>query len=152
MTTLAPAKSSARPAKWTPVLGVAMGLMAALIVISQSGQKISAAKSSGPMMSECDGAITAVAIQYVCGADFAVPIYRQFLRQSPADVKVYVACPDQKAFDELQHSLGAIPQTLVPVLTHHAMTAWSRDRWAALLPVHPKMVQRRSFLHGMKTE
>jgi len=58
------------------------------------------------MLSECDGKIRSIAIQYVSGSKFAVPIYRQFLSVLPADVKVHVLCPDEKSLDELKLELG----------------------------------------------
>lgn len=107
------------------------------MVLSLSGGRITAANPSGPMLSECDGSIREIVIQYVAGADMVVPVYRDFLSQLPADVQVDVVCPDQTSFDELRERLHEIDCALHPILTGHAMTAWSRDRWVALTPNHP---------------
>ena len=61
-------------------------------------------------------------------------MYRDFLGQLPADVVVHVACPDRAAYEELISSVGPIACQMSPVLTGHAMTTWSRDRWLALAP------------------
>jgi hypothetical protein len=116
-----------------PLLGVCIGLVGAAVVLAMSGGRQTIA-TNGPMMSECDGRIRSIAIQYVHDARFVAPIYRQFLNALPGDVAVYAVCPDQASFDELASQLGAGAGRLTPVITGHAMTAWSRDRWIALAP------------------
>jgi len=120
------------------VIGICVGLLAAAIVLAMTGERETNAKS-GPMLSECDGRIRSIAIQYVRGADFAVPVYRQFLGELPADVIVYAVCPDRESFEELQSRLGTEssrkalpPRRLRAIVTGHPMTAWSRDRWISL--------------------
>ena len=116
-----------------PLTGICIGLLAAAVVLAMTGR---AEKSIGygPMLSECDGRIRSVAIQYVRGATFAVPVFRQFLGVLPRDVKVFAICPDQNSFDELKSALGLESGRLTPILTGHAMTAWARDRWISLEP------------------
>jgi hypothetical protein len=61
-------------------------------------------------------------------------VYRDFLKWLEPDVTVDVVTPDQAAFEELKAAAGSIRCTLRPILVHHAMTTWSRDRWLALGP------------------
>jgi hypothetical protein len=116
-----------------PLVGICIGLVAAAVVLAMTHP---AAKSigPGPMLSECDGRIRSVAIQYVRGSSFTVPVYRQFLSDLPRDVKVYAICPDQISFDELKSAMGIESGRLTPIVTGHAMTAWARDRWISLAP------------------
>jgi hypothetical protein len=114
-----------------PLAGICIGLLAAAVVLALMHPT---AKSigPGPMLSECDGRIRSIAIQYVHGSAFAVPVYRQFLRELPRDVKVYAICPDQISFDELKSAMAVESARLTPIVTGHAMTAWARDRWISL--------------------
>jgi hypothetical protein len=121
-----------RAARHSMRVGICIGLAGALSVLAMSGGSQTIQPSSGQMISECDGAIRSIAIQYVSGAYFAVPIYRQFLSVLPTDVHVHVLCPDQKSLRELQAELGETFSRLHPIVTGHAMTTWSRDRWIAL--------------------
>ncbi|MGD0540719.1 MAG: hypothetical protein ABSB33_04280 [Tepidisphaeraceae bacterium] len=116
------------------IVGICVGVAAAVAVISLNGGRVATIQPHGPMISECDGRIGSIVIQYVRGADFATPIYRQLLLALPADVHVYAVCPDQNSFDELKRGVGASAVRLEPILTGHPMTAWSRDRWIALAP------------------
>jgi hypothetical protein len=122
-----------RPHSRAPVIGICIGLIAAAFVLAMTGRDETRI-TYGPMLSECDGRIRSVAIQYVHDAGFAVPIYRQFLSLLPHDVKVYAICPDQISFDELKSALGTESTRLMPLITGHPMTAWSRDRWISLQP------------------
>jgi hypothetical protein len=116
-----------------PVMGICIGLLAAGIVLAMTGGRETVA-TRGPILSECDGRIRSIAIQYVPGADFAAPVYRQFLGELPADVTVYAVCPNRQSFEELESRLGAESSRLREIVTGHAMTAWSRDRWISLRP------------------
>lgn len=116
------------------ILGIYIGVAAAVAVISINGGRTTMIQAHGPMLSECDGRIGSIVIQYVRGADFASPIYRELLPVLPADVRVYAVCPDQNSFDELKREVGISAGRLRPILTGHKMTAWSRDRWIALSP------------------
>jgi hypothetical protein len=115
-------------------LGVLIGLTAAGALLWLGPRTAQKPARTGPPLSECDGAIKSVVIQYVHGADFTLPVYREFLRQLPADVLVYAMCPDRAAFDELAAAVGPTVCRIEPVLVAHEMTCWSRDRWAALTP------------------
>ncbi len=119
------------------IVGITVGVLAAV-----AGSVAHRARPTprGVLLPDCDGAIGSVVIQYVAGADFAPPIYREFLQQLPADVRVYAVCPEQVDFDELSRNLGSQAVRLTPVLLHHAMTAWSRDRWIALRQRDGKML------------
>lgn len=89
----------------------------------------------GPILSECDGAVSELVIQYVPeAANIVEAAYRDVLRQLPAGVTVHVLCPDRAAFGDLRRRVGPTKCRLVPVPTGHAMTCWSRDRWVALAP------------------
>jgi hypothetical protein len=114
-----------------PLTGICIGLLAAAVVLAMTG-RAQRSIGYGPMLSECDGRIRSVAIQYVHGSAFAVPVYRQFLGDLPRDVKVYAICPDQISFDELKSAMGVESGWLTPIVTGHAMTAWARDRWISL--------------------
>ena len=121
--------------RWPRLAGIAIGLAFAGIVLLILGNARLRAMSSGPILSEHDGHIRELVIQYQPGArEIVLPVYRDFLQWLENDVIVNVVAPDQAAFDELATSVGLLHCTLRPVLVHHAMTAWSRDRWVALGP------------------
>jgi hypothetical protein len=121
-------RKPSRPA----VVGILLGALAAAGVLAWLPRL--AGSPSGPMMDEGGSALSAVVIQYSTGADAAADVYRSFLPQLDARVKVYAACTTRTAFDELAGRVGAIKCQLIPVVVDHAITAWSRDRWVALLP------------------
>jgi Porphyromonas-type peptidyl-arginine deiminase len=114
------------------LVGICIGLVAAAVVLSMTG-RAGQSTEYGPMLSECDGRIRSVAIQYVRGSAFAVPVYRQFLGVLPRDVKVYALCPDQNSVDDLKSAMGVESSRLTPIVTGHAMTSWARDRWISLV-------------------
>ena len=87
---------------------------------------------AGEILSESQGAMTILAVQYVPEATFVRETYRQFLRQLPGDVRVEVVCPDRAAYDDFVKQVGEVPCRLYPAISHHAMTTWARDRWIAL--------------------
>lgn len=115
------------------VLGVAIGLVVAAAVLSVSDG--GGAVAYGPLLSDCDGALREVVIQYVPNA---APIVsgacRDFLTQLPDDVTAWIVCPDRKAFDDFRSRIGATACTLRPVIVDHPITSWSRDRWLCLGP------------------
>jgi hypothetical protein len=118
------------------ILGVFIGLScAALLLSSMSGRQSSGAVNC-EMMSECDGALREIVVQYTSGAQNVVPVYREFLPLLAPDVVVDVIVPDASSFNELRSALPATSCTLHPIIVNHPMTAWSRDRWVALLPAH----------------
>src|SRR5689334_1159407 len=104
-------------------LGVLLGSLIAAGVIASLHSEPTIGPTRATILSECDGAIHSVAIQYVSGADCALPVYAAFLRQLTGDVKVFGICPEQADFRELQ---AAVARPLTPVIVHHEMTCWSR--------------------------
>lgn len=115
------------------IFGAVLGVVVAAVILAwdRAGR---AAPPQGIIVSECEGALKELVIQYEPGAlEDIAPIYRDFLRQLSADVIVHVACPDRVAFDQLREAVGKVPCTLQPVITGHPQTAWARDRWVALV-------------------
>lgn len=111
--------------------GVVLGLAAAVASFPAAPPR----PGHGPLLSECDGAIQEIVIQYVPEARGIVAVaYRDFLAALPADITVRVACPDQHAFEDLRRAVGLLACRVEPVPTGHAMTCWARDRWLALGP------------------
>lgn len=110
-------------------LGVVLGLLAAplLLALREDGA------GRGSALSDVDGRIREVVIQYVAGAAPRVGrAYRDFLGALPEDVIVHVVTPDRAAFEELRDTVGEVPPELRPVTVGHPTTVWSRDRWLAL--------------------
>src|SRR5438477_1840698 len=118
------------------ILGILIGLTGATLLLSSISGRQSCRSVTGTMMSECDGALQEIVIQYTNGAQSVVPVYRDFLPLLAPDVIVDVVVPDVASFHELRSSLPEVSCTLRPIITDHPMTAWSRDRWVALLPAH----------------
>ena len=120
--------------RFSHILGILIGLTAATLLLSSISGDQSSRVVTGPMMSECDGALHEIVIQYTSGAQNVLPVYRDFLPLLGKDVTVDVVVPDQSSIDELRSALPKLLCTLRPMTTEHPMTAWSRDRWVALLP------------------
>ncbi len=119
---------------WRIGLGIVVGLIAAGGIIAVEGIR-SAPVRPGPVLSDCDGALREIVIQYVPrAAPIVQTTYAQFLRQLPEDVVVHVVCPDIAAFNDLRRRVGDTACQILPVPTGHAMTCWSRDRWLAMQP------------------
>jgi hypothetical protein len=117
------------------IVGIMLGIIAAAVATQvRSTRSAPAEHHDGVMISECDGAIRELVIHYVAGDTVALPVYQTFLRQLPADVIVDVVCPDLDSFAELSERVGGVACQLKPMVTGHAMTVWSRDRWIALAP------------------
>ena len=122
-----------------PVLvGVVLGLLLAVGVIALHYGNRTASPAlpiGGPVLSDCDGALREVVIQYVASAgDIVSPACSQFLRQLPADITVRVVCPSAEDFADFQARVGDVAPRLVPIFTKHSITTWSRDRWITLSP------------------
>jgi N-dimethylarginine dimethylaminohydrolase len=115
-------------------LGVILGLATSMGLLSVDHGRVGhIPQSSGPVLSDCQGALRQVVVHYTPeAADVVVPTYRAFLRQLPADVTVQVVCPDRRAYEDLLARIGATNCRLSPVIVGHWITAWSRDRWLAL--------------------
>ncbi|MGA2497327.1 MAG: hypothetical protein ABSH20_06280 [Tepidisphaeraceae bacterium] len=109
---------------------ILLGLLAAIAVVVPMRPHTGIPR--GDILSDCDGQIRTIAINYVAGADFAADVYHSFLPQLPADVRVLVICPDENVFAELRTRVGPIAAELEPVIVNHPMTPWSRDRWVTL--------------------
>ena len=119
--------------RWQPVAGIGIGLVAAAVVASVLASR-RAPVFTGPMLPDCGLPMRSAVLQYARGNEFVLPVYKAFLAECPGDVEIILACPDQAALDELRAGVGVIQQKLTPVFTGHTQTAWSRDRWVALLP------------------
>jgi 8-oxo-dGTP pyrophosphatase MutT (NUDIX family) len=63
--------------------------------------------------------------------------YRDFLGALDPDVTVHVVCPDRAAYEDFMSLAGSVRCRLEPILTHHPITSWARDRWVALTPSSP---------------
>ena len=124
-------------------VGIALGLLAAVVFGVLSGERTTSSDSimipqHGPVLSDCDGAIEELVIQYVPEASGIVETaYRQFLSKLPGDITVNVICPNQPSFKDFQQRIGSTSCRIEPLLTGHPMTCWSRDRWLAFGPVKP---------------
>lgn len=124
---------------WRVRWGVMLGACVAAVFIATGGHRSVAPGSvegeGGPLLSDCDGAIEELVIQYVPeAAPIVDTAYREFLRQVPGEVTVHVVCPGKDAFDDLVARVGPVPCELSSVFTDHPMTSWARDRWLALAP------------------
>ena len=118
-------------------LGVIIGVVAALLAMPLfSGKDKPAAEATvGPVLSDCDGAMRELVIQYTSdSAAIVTKPYQDFLTQLPSAVTVHVVCRDRGAFDELSAAVGRTDCTLHPVFVGHTMTSWSRDRWICMQP------------------
>jgi N-dimethylarginine dimethylaminohydrolase len=123
-----------RPAQ---ILGLGIGACVAMLLLGSVQSPKTPQRASAAMLSECNGVIREIVIQYTHGADAVLPVYQQFLPMLPRGIVVDVVVPDADAFNELQASLPPVSCTLHPIFTNHPMTAWSRDRWVALQPQTP---------------
>jgi hypothetical protein len=118
-------------------LGVIVGLVAALLLMPLFGGEDKPAPEAtvGPVLSDCDGAIRELVIQYTTDStEIVSKPYQEFLSQLPVAVTVHVVCRDRAAFDDLVARVGKVDCKLNPVIADHAMTSWSRDRWICLAP------------------
>ena len=117
-------------------LGVILGLLAAFVVMPLLGDDPARAESTvGPIVSDCDGALHELVIQYTPdSAEIVAAPYRDFLTQLSEAVTVHVVCRDRAAFDDLVGRVGSVKCKLNPVIADHPMTSWSRDRWIAMYP------------------
>ena len=119
------------------LVGVAVGAIAALLVIGNVSLFRRSGPITGPMVSEHGGPIRTLVMQYTSGATFVWPVYRQFLQYQPAGVTVHMVCPGAADFSEIQQAIGEVKCTVSPIFTGHEMTAWARDRWVELEPASP---------------
>jgi len=122
--------------RWQTWLGVLIGFIAGLIALALvSSRHQRRAPDSGAVLSECDGHLRRLVIQYEPSSKPVIEIpYRQFLRALEPDITVHVVCPTQAGYEELSALVGPVRCKLLPVVVGHAMTTWSRDRWVACAP------------------
>ena len=90
------------------VCGAAIGVVAALLVIEARSRPAPVSHSDGAMLAEFGPPLREIVIQYVVGDTIAGPVYRSFLPELPADVRVDVVCPDEGSFRELINNLGPV--------------------------------------------
>ena len=121
--------------RWPQISGLVIGLTAGTFLLGLTGSGVRQLPEPGPILSECDGRLRELVIHYEPSAKgIALPVYAQFLASLESDVAVNVVCRDAAAYQELLSDLGTVRCTLRPVLVHHPITTWSRDRWVALAP------------------
>lgn len=121
--------------RWQRLVGIIIGLVAGGAILALTGTPERRPFPSGPILSECDGHLRELVLQYVPAAKpIVAPVYRDFLRALDGDVSVHLVCPDRAAFEDFVAAVGPVPCRVTPILTGHPMTAWSRDRWVALTP------------------
>jgi hypothetical protein len=121
--------------RWQSIVGAIIGLAAGSAIVAFTGSPEHAPAPSGPILSECDGRLCELVLQYEPAArDIVAPVYRDFLRALAPDASVHVACPDPAAFADFGAAVGTVPCRVAPIFTGHPMTSWSRDRWVALAP------------------
>src|SRR5256885_13888283 len=113
------------------IFGILIGLTCATLLLSSISGRQSSRPVTGAMMSECDGALREIVIQYTSGAQNVVPVYRDFLPLLASDVSVDVVVPNASSFDELRSALPAVSCRLRPTVAAHPTTAWSPGRWVA---------------------
>src|SRR5512133_870602 len=120
--------------RWPHITGILAGAILGAGLLRLAGGD-ARDQASGSILSECDGHLRDLVIQYECSArEVSLPVYRQLLPRLEPEVTVRVVCPDKQAFDELRAAVGEVRCLLKPVLIGHSITTWSRDRWVALVP------------------
>ena len=121
--------------RWQTTVGVIIGLATGTAILALTGSPERRPLPSGPIISECDGHLRALVLQYEPAAkEIVAPVYRDFLRTLDRDVSVHLVCPDRVAFDDFTAAVGPIPRSVKPIMVGHPITTWSRDRWVALMP------------------
>jgi hypothetical protein len=121
--------------RWQTACGVLIGLAAGLVILALVGGAGRGRPPAGPILSECDGHLRELVIQYERSAkEIVTTTYREFLGALDADVTVRVVCPDQAAYDELNTAVGPVKCRLSPIIVNHPITTWSRDRWVGFAP------------------
>jgi hypothetical protein len=77
--------------RWQTLVGVVIGLVAAGAILALTGGPGRAPLPSGPILSECDGHLHELVLQYEPAAKAIVaPIYREFLGALDSDVRVHI--------------------------------------------------------------
>ncbi len=123
---------------WQKRVGAIIGLVGAGVFLALTGSADRKLPPSGPILSECDGHLRQLVLQYEPAANGMVgPVYRDFLGALDRDAQVWVVCADRGAFDYFTVAVGNVRCRLTPVVVEHPITAWARDRWVALGPASP---------------
>jgi hypothetical protein len=121
--------------RWQTPIGVLIGLFSGATILALTRSPERRPVPSGPILSECDGHLHELVLQYEPAAKAIVaPVYRDYLRALDRDVSVHLVCPDRAAFEDFAAAVGPVQCHVSPILVGHPMTAWSRDRWVALTP------------------
>ncbi len=124
--------------RWQTWLGALIGFAAAAALLALTARPPTRPPPSGPILSECDGHLRELVIQYEPSArEIVAATYRDFLTALEPDVTVHVLCPDQPAFRDFLATVGTVRCRLLPIVAGHPITTWSRDRWVALAPASP---------------
>jgi hypothetical protein len=124
--------------RWQTRLGIVIGLAVGFGFLALTGSPAKRPPPSGPILSESDGMIHELVIQYEPSAkEIVAPVYHDFLGALDADILVHVVCPDRVAYEEFTSFVGRVRCKVLPILVHHPITTWSRDRWVALQPIAP---------------
>jgi hypothetical protein len=121
--------------RWPAALGALIGLAGGLAILAATRGSLNDASASGPILSECDGRMRELVVHYEPAArEIVADAYRDFLGALESDVMVHVVCPDRAAFEDFVVLAGRVRCRLAPILTHHPITTWARDRWVVLTP------------------
>ncbi len=121
--------------RWQTMTGTALGLTVGFTILALTSNTWQRRALSGPILSECDGHLRELVIQYEPSATGIVATaYHDFLGALETDVVVHAVCPNRAAFADLVSRVGQTRCTLLPIVVGHPMTTWSRDRWLALEP------------------
>ena len=124
--------------RWQTLTGILLGLLLGFGILALIGTPGRRVVPSGPILSECDGHLRELVLQYEPSAKaICAPVYRDFLTALDPDVIVHILCPDRKAFDDFTATVGRVNCKVSPIFANHPMTTWSRDRWVALTPATP---------------
>jgi len=121
--------------RWQTIGGVIIGLVVGGAILGLTDSPERRPVASGPILSECDGHLRELVLQYEPSAKGIVaPVYREFLGALASDVGVHIVCPDRPAFDDFVAAVGPVKCRVSPIFAGHPITTWSRDRWVALAP------------------
>ena len=116
----------------TIVAGVVAGLVFAGVVLLRR-QPAPPAPPTDLALTDCDGAISTVILQYIPdAADISPAVYAAFVANVPRDITVHVVCDSEAAFIDFLQQSGIPQKKLVPLFLAHKMSTWSRDRWVGL--------------------
>jgi hypothetical protein len=124
--------------RWQTIVGVLIGLISGFTILALTANPQIRPAPSGPILSECDGHLRELVIQYEPSARTIVAAaYHDFLDALESDVTVHVVCSNRAAFDDFATIVDHPRCKLLPLFVNHPMTTWSRDRWVALAPASP---------------